>query len=107
MKRAAAIALALAPLCANAEFLTGNELLSRMNGDNGLPMMALGYVAGVFDTTVFVLHCAPATVTLGQVRDMVKNDLLAIPEKRHMNADHLVITTLKTNWPCKNKGKEI
>ena len=48
MKKLIAIAF-MVPALARAEFINGNELLSRINGDGGAPMYALGYIAGVSD----------------------------------------------------------
>ena len=103
------IALAIvASTTASAQFYSGNELLQRMDsGDAGQNMLAMGYVAGVVDMTRGEYHCAPATVTLGQVRDMVRNYIYNNPANRHMNGSVLVALPLVEIWPCviKKGGK--
>lgn len=93
----------IALLCAttaHAEFISGNELLSNMTGDSNAKLFAFGYVAGVYDTTTTVVHCAPASVTLRQVNDTVRKGLEAVPELRNKSADSLINLILKTVWPC-------
>ena len=102
------VCLTTLPIVANAEFLSGNELLSRMQDQShGLNMMALGYVGGVFDAGQSVTHCAPATVTLGQVRDMAKNHMIINPESRNSSADSIILNILRRTWPCRNGGQPI
>jgi hypothetical protein len=98
-------ALALvASTTASAQFYSGNELLQRMDSDNAHnQMLAMGYVAGVVDMTRGDFHCAPANVTLGQVRDMVRNYLVNTPANRHMNGSVLVTLPLMNVWPCPAK----
>jgi hypothetical protein len=63
--------LLFVPCVASAEFLSGNDLLSRMNSEEVVQrMFALGYVAGVSDAQQHVFSCPPAGVTNGQVRDV-------------------------------------
>jgi hypothetical protein len=99
-------ALALvASTCVSAQFYSGNELLQRMDSDNAYnKMLAMGYVAGVVDMTRGDFHCAPANVTLGQVRDMVHNYLTNTPANRHMDGSLLVTVPLMSVWPCPKKG---
>ena len=102
MKRTLA-ALMFVPALACAEFYSGNDLLNKMDGaETGL--IAMGYVAGVFDVGVGTNHCPPSHVTLGQVRDMVKQHLLMYPERRHYSADYLIMEMLKKTWPCKKSS---
>ena len=101
----AALAL-VASTTASAQFYNGNDLLHRMDsGDSSQNMLAMGYVAGVVDMTRGEYHCAPANVTLGQVRDMVRNYIYNNPANRHMNGSVLVALPLVEIWPCpKKKG---
>lgn len=94
---------------AHAEFVTGNELLNRMNGDHGQQMMAIGYVTGVHDSLRNVTHCSPLNITVGQVHEMVKNHLERNPEIRHKSADAHVSYVLNKTWPCakKNNGGDV
>jgi hypothetical protein len=98
--------LLFAPCMANAEFLSGNDLLSRMNSEEVVHrMFALGYVAGVSDAQQHVFSCPSAGVTNGQVRDVVRSYLEANPGIRHKTADVLVTDALKQVWPCANRNK--
>lgn len=106
MKKLALIA-ALTCTWAHAEFLTGNDLLSRLNGNDTQQMVALGYVMGVFDVSMDAVHCPPANVTAGQVQDIVKNHLIATPSTRHYAADAQVRYILGKTWPCAKKGTSL
>ena len=86
-------------------YIDGNQLFSRMTGDHMEQMYALGYVAGVSDTGQGVTLCSPANVTVGQIRDMVKQHLTSYPGDRHIQADHIVIHVLKESWPCAKKSR--
>jgi hypothetical protein len=100
-------ALALvASTTASAQFYNGNELLQRMDsGETHHQMLAMGYVAGVVDMTRGEYHCAPANVTLGQVRDLTHNAIRRDPASRHLNGSVLVTLALMEVWPCaKKKG---
>jgi len=96
-------AIAVAAAAAQAEFWDGNKLYERLTSEVSFNQgAALGYVMGVADTTLGVLHCAPATATAGQLQDMVTQHLRVYPERRTRTADSLVIDTLKAAWPCAN-----
>jgi len=99
--------LALAILCGNAhaEFYTGNDLLQKFDSEShGERMLAIGYVMGVFDVGQSVLHCSPATVTSGQVRDMAAAYIRGTPAKRHKSAESLINEVLAAAWPCPKRG---
>lgn len=101
MKRlAAALVLLLVPLAPRAEFFSGNDLLERLVGDAAARRMGVGYVAGVFDAGFGTAHCPPPNATLGQVVDMVRASVEALPAERHRPADLFVTLTLKQAWPC-------
>jgi len=100
------MAILFLPSMASAEFLTGNDLLSRMNSEEVVQrMFALGYVAGVSDAQQHVFSCPPSGVTNGQVRDVVRSYIEANPSIRHKTADMLVTDALKQVWPCANRNK--
>lgn len=106
MKKLIAVA---ALLCgtAHAEFFSGNELLRRMNSTDQYERgSAMGYVIGAHDAGRGVVHCSPEAATGGQVRDMVRAHLEAVPEVRHLAADQHVTYILKKTWPCK-KGESL
>lgn len=103
MKHIIAIA-ALLCSTAHAEFLSGNELLQRINStdqyDRGT---AMGYVLGAHDSSRGSVHCSPDAATGGQVRDIVKAHLESTPETRHLSADAHIMHILKKIWPCAAK----
>lgn len=103
-KKFALLALLLAG-SVNAQYYSGNELLSRIRGNKHL---AIGYVAGVADVTDGLgLTCVPGhSVTLGQLVDTVELRLINHPEIRHLPASALVQAALATAWPCK-KGNSL
>ena len=94
------------PMLAQAEFRTGNQLFSEIQSTGVVEqMISLGYIMGIADALRGINHCPPATVTAGQLRDMVKNYLDANPQFRHYTADTIVMAVLKQAWPCENKSK--
>lgn len=93
---------------AHAEFRTGNRLLSEMNDSTYFAQgMAMGYVIGVADANNGTNHCLPATATVGQLHDMVKNMLIETPAVRHLPADTIVNYVLNKAWPCAKKGQAL
>lgn len=92
---------------AHAEFYSGNDLLEIMRGNEYQKLIALGYVSGVADALQNAVVCIPATVTSGQVRDMVKANLEANPTSRHYSADSLISNHLTKVWPCAKKGSAL
>lgn len=110
MKATIILAAALAATSASAEFITGNQLLDRMNSDLGYDRgVAAGYVMGAWDSSQGILHCAPAGITLGQIHDMVKQALINAPAVRHNSADAFVVYAANKAWPCpkKNNGTNL
>ena len=96
--------LLFVPCMVSAEFMTGNNLHGKMNGDFGDKMLALGFIQGVFDVYVSVTFCSPSNVTVGQVSDMVRSYLDNNPSIRHKTAESLINQALKQAWPCANRG---
>lgn len=103
------IGLMLIPSLARAEFLSGNELYSKLTGTSLMEKMyALGYVTGVYDVGVHVTFC-PRTeqgITAGQIQDITINYLAANAGQRHRNAEVLVREALKQIWPCQNRNNK-
>lgn len=86
----------------SSQLFTGQDLYQRLTGTQGQLMMSYGYIAGVADTRAGTTICIPpGMVTLGQMSDMVKQNLERIPSERHMPADIYVEATLSNRWPCK------
>ena len=100
-------ALLMVPTMASAEFLTGNELYTRLTGDLSDRMYALGYVVGVYDVNVHVTFCprVETNITAGQVQDITIRYLSSNPGQRHRSAEILVRDALKQVWPCANRNK--
>lgn len=108
MKRLIATLTFGVSLAANAEFYSGNDLLSKLNDSSVVDrMVGMGYVIGVFDVTRGIIHCPPENITAGQVRDMVHQYLRASPSDRHLSADQHVVQVLKQNWPCAKRGQNL
>ena len=98
----ALMTISLAPAVACAEFYSGNQLYAQMtNRDSFDRLAALAYVAGAADAVTGVLSCPPAGVSVGQVYDLTKQLLEAMPESRHRSADSFVQAVMKANWPCR------
>lgn len=99
MKKLCVLLLLLPSLC-KAEFLSGNDLFKKMNGDALDNLFSLGYVAGVADAHTKILTCPPKSSTVGQIHDMVKRLLEREPENRHYAADSIITNLLAEKWPC-------
>jgi len=97
--------LLFVPAMANAEFLSGNDLLRDMNSKGLDQMLAIGYVLGVADVYVRNLICLPENIKAGQLHDVIKRFLEENPAIRHYSADSLILFRLEELWPCaKGKG---
>lgn len=101
MKKLFVAAMIVAASSSNAEFMSGNMLYERLNGNTADQMLAMGYIAGVHDAFDGISHCSPGSITVGQVTEMVKNVLRDQPQNRHFTADAFVKVALKNQWPCK------
>jgi hypothetical protein len=106
MKKIIVATAIVASFSAQAEFMTGNKLLSFLNSsDKTEYAVGMGYVAGAWDALSSVAICAPAEVTVSQVVDMTKFLLDKNPSERHKSADLFVMTAGSEAWPCKKKSK--
>jgi hypothetical protein len=101
------ITLAFASTCAHAEFFDGNDLLAHLTDSSSQinRAIAIGYIAGVSDTGLGSVHCAPSSVSLKQVTDVVRIALDASPTDRHKAADSLILRAVKIAWPCANRKR--
>lgn len=88
-------------------FWDGNRLLSKMLGNSGEQMQALGYVMGVSDAMESLTLCTPNNVTAGQMHDIVKQYLEVNPGSRHIAADLIVNRALSRYWACEKKGTSL
>jgi len=91
---------------AHAEFVSGNDLLAKLDSSDQMQRgFAFGYIAGAFDAGIRAVHCAPDSVVIKQVVDMVKKLLTDTPELRHQSGDRYVFAATKAAWPCAKKSK--
>jgi hypothetical protein len=82
-------------------YLDGQKLYQALSGGGLGEMFALGYVAGVSDTSqVDNLHCAPNSLQVGTLSDVIKMELKNVPEYRTIPATHLVTLAMILHWPC-------
>lgn len=103
-------AFVFAPAAVCAEFLSGNDLLQRIESSDSVNRsIALGYVMGVHDALRSVTHCSPTTTTSGQVHDMVHVFLITNPQHRHASGDSIISHVLTARWPCEQRkgGQQI
>lgn len=99
--------LLFVPLVAQAEFMSGNTLLQKINSTEVMDrMLALGYVMGVSDAYQNKGHCAGQQVTSGQTRDVVKLYLERNPAVRDLSADLLSLVALGEAFPCPKNQKQ-
>ena len=89
---------------------TGNSLWTYCQAPNGSPAWSLcvGYITGAADAfgaeegimkrSSFI--CEPPDTTVGQIVDVVKNDLRDRPQDRSFDAASLVWGALSRAWPC-------
>lgn len=106
MNKIFAIVASMFMASANAEFISGNHLLQKIESSDPFERgVAAGYVAGVFDATLKVYQCAPATVSLRQVVDLTHSILMERPDMREKSADIYVVSGLQRVWPCPKRSK--
>jgi hypothetical protein len=98
-----ALTICLLAASANAEFYTGNDLLTKLDATGADFAIAIGYISGVHDAARGTVHCSPQAVTAGQVVDMARKMLKAEPEIRNLSADVLVMAMMARAWPCAAK----
>lgn len=105
MKRLLIALTAALAFSAQAQFVTGNSLLSSLKSDSpGERIWALGYITGTLDVADGDVFCLPSGVEVGQMRDMVQYFLENKPAVRHHNAAALVGYLLEEAYPCKKGG---
>lgn len=93
---------------AQAQFFTGNDLLTRLNSESAIDRtLGTGFIMGVYDAMILLEHCPPENVTSGQIRDMVIKNLHSGAAARHLPAAAFVSYTLNAAWPCAKKGKAV
>jgi len=97
------LVLSAVTVCAQASFLSGHVLKERLADahDSSSRGMAVGYIAGVYDTSSGVLICSPTEVTTGQLAAIVQKYLADNPQTLHITAHQLVINALSAAFPCR------
>ena len=104
MKLVSILLAAMLATSAHADFKSGNEILDNINSDNYYSKgNAMGYIMGVVDAYSGIYICPPATITGGQIQDIVKSYLVQTPSVRHQGASGLVYTAMVEFFPCKKK----
>jgi hypothetical protein len=104
MKLVPIVLAALLATSAHADFKSGNEILENINSDNYYNKgNAMGYIMGVVDAYSGIYICPPATITGGQIQDIVKSYLAQTPSTRHQGASVLVYSAMVEFFPCKKK----
>lgn len=88
---------------AQAEFVDGNLLLSRMLGSDTDQVYALAYTIGVADSVMNTFWCPPANMKSLEVLELTKAMLIASPTKRHLSGDVFVLAAVRGAYPCANK----
>lgn len=95
--------LAMLGSSAHAQFITGNELYTRMQdtGSQHHRSFTMGYITGVHDAYDGFLFCLNGNVTIGQIRDVTYAWLAANPQFRDKPGSFSVVNALREIWPCK------
>lgn len=85
-----------------AAFSSGNQLMEKLRHREAVERLeAAWYIAGAVDALRGNGHCAPQSVTLAQVTDVVKDALTRAPQLRHLDAAAFILVALEQHWPCK------
>lgn len=114
MKLIIAAALMLLSTSAQPEFWSGNQLKQHLDTDAAITARgnrgtldnaydagaSLGFIIGVHDALYSVTICSPQGATAGQLVDIVRLYLRAVPHRLHENADRLVREALERVFPC-------
>lgn len=104
MKKILIAAVFMSASLAQAEFVSGNDLLRNLNSYSPVEKsFAAGFVAGVVDSTIGFLVCVPEDVVLKQVTDITRTYIQNNPQTRHHTAAGLVVKATSSIWPCKNQ----
>jgi Rap1a immunity proteins len=99
---------------AQIQSLSGNNLYRFCTADTpdanlawGSASLCMGYITAIRDimangSPLFGKKaCIPATVDMGQIVDIVKNEIHSHPESRHLPAAMLVSKAFANDFPCR------
>lgn len=114
MKKILIVVMLCFTMNAQAQFISGNKLVSLMreyekasrdvpNTSYGDAGRFQGYVAGVHDAFGGVAFCTPPRTTNGQVEQVVVQYINAHPARWAEPANLLVVTALNQAFPCTKK----
>lgn len=99
--------IALVMLVEAGALQNGNGLLQACTSTPTLELACIEYVTGVADGALITQApssrrtiCIPPGVQLGQMKDVVVNDLRAHPEVRQNASGLLVLEALQRAFPC-------
>jgi Rap1a immunity proteins len=109
-----AVALSVGRSGAQIQNLSGNNLYRFCTPDAsdaslawGSASICMGYITAIRDimangSPLFGSKaCIPATVDMGQIVDIVKNQIHTHPEGRHLSAPLLVSKAFADDFPCR------
>lgn len=111
MRAVLAVAVFLLPLVAKAAGVTGEQLWTNCKLDGLKEISCQAYLLGAIEmaSTVnaalepFKLKaCVPATVTTGQIADVVIGRLRDRPSDRTLPAAQAVLLSVVAAWPCRH-----
>jgi hypothetical protein len=90
---------------AQAQYVSGNRLLSDMRGTTQAERsFAMGFVTGVADAYDGELFCITGDANVGQLTDISRKFIENQPKHRHRSAAALVMLALVDVFPCKKGG---
>ncbi len=95
--------LMVSTTCAHAGFYTGNDLLRLYNSTNSSQKEKVkGYVAGISDSYNKTI-CLKKGMVLSQITAVAIQYIEKNPKKRHYSARTLVLSALKSAFPCNKR----
>lgn len=107
-----AVALALMPVAGHAKDTfnhSGNDLKTECEDSNPVSSgFCLGYILATMNGMEYALTlaetrvCVPATVTVGQMKDVVLAYMRRYPETRDRNMIIIMTAASAEAWPCRN-----
>jgi hypothetical protein len=98
------IAFSLLPAIANAQLVTGNQIIKICEDYS-----AIAFASGVLDTVLVSEEnvskktiCLPDQVTSGQARDVMCTYIRENPSRQHQLAASMAWVAFEQAWPCPN-----
>ena len=94
-------------ICGSQEHVNGMRCLAFLKGFIvGTSAASLHFAVGTSaaETGRPLPFCLPENVTLGQLRDVIVNDLRRLPHIRHQSAQPLLMVILENAFPCRRSN---